>query len=253
MRHEFLSSLGSRMGTFDWAAPEVLLGQSATEKADIYRCAPGRAGMGMPAPIASWFPGQSLARGRLLMRCLLCMVDHAGRQVHQRSQVACRAAASSTLKLVTAGRISALRSFGVLLWEIVTGELPLRGRCRKLETPQDCPPDIVELHARCTTADPALRPTAAEVVALLQSACKAAGLSGGGGSGGGSEGSAAGERSAAHAPLGMLRSVRVHTGAAMQSPLAAASIQAGTPLALGSQAGEQGALDSAIGEGESDW
>ncbi|GAB4818666.1 hypothetical protein N2152v2_005712 [Parachlorella kessleri] len=36
MKSDVLSNLGDRFGTFDYCAPEVLLGQAASEKADIY-------------------------------------------------------------------------------------------------------------------------------------------------------------------------------------------------------------------------
>lgn len=38
MHHDFLSMslTGRRLGTFNWAAPEVLLGEPATVQADIY-------------------------------------------------------------------------------------------------------------------------------------------------------------------------------------------------------------------------
>lgn len=39
------------------------------------------------------------------------------------------------LTLSTAG----LRSFGILLWELVTGEVPLRGKLRPPMVPTECP------------------------------------------------------------------------------------------------------------------
>lgn len=38
-----------------------------------------------------------------------------------------------------------LCSFGILLWEICSGEHPLRGRNRELRVPQECPQEMVDL------------------------------------------------------------------------------------------------------------
>ncbi|GAB4821409.1 hypothetical protein N2152v2_008455 [Parachlorella kessleri] len=58
-------------------------------------------------------------------------------------------------------------SFGVLLWEIVTGNRPIRGRMEPPLVPQDCPQTVVDLYQHCTLADPLQRPTAREVVQAL--------------------------------------------------------------------------------------
>lgn len=92
---DFLSSVGSRMGTFEYMAPEILLGQPANLSADIF-------------------------------------------------------------------------SYGVLIWELCTGEEPRRGFMRQLEAPRDCPAAIVELQQRCCSVNPQERPSAAEVVEGLQ-------------------------------------------------------------------------------------
>ena len=44
----------------------------------------------------------------------------------------------------------------------------MRGKLRALNTPQDCPVELVELIDRCLRTDPAMRPSASEVVSLLQ-------------------------------------------------------------------------------------
>ena len=36
MTNGCVTDLGDRLGTFNWAAPEVLLGEPATEKADVF-------------------------------------------------------------------------------------------------------------------------------------------------------------------------------------------------------------------------
>ncbi|GAB4820305.1 hypothetical protein N2152v2_007351 [Parachlorella kessleri] len=58
-------------------------------------------------------------------------------------------------------------SFGVVLWEICTGEVPVRGGMRPLSVPGDCPQPVADLQARCTAEDPGQRPSAAELVGLL--------------------------------------------------------------------------------------
>ena len=55
----------------------------------------------------------------------------------------------------------------VLLWEICSGERPLRGRLRPLRVPQECPKAVADLALRCMSRDPALRPTAAQLLQEL--------------------------------------------------------------------------------------
>ena len=62
-----------------------------------------------------------------------------------------------------------LYSLGVVLWEVCTGEVPVRGEMRPLVAPADCPAQVVELYERCTAEAPEQRPTAAEVAQLLES------------------------------------------------------------------------------------
>lgn len=54
-------------------------------------------------------------------------------------------------------------SFGIVLWEIVTGERPLRGQTRELRVPEECPPEVDALISRCMAADPAARPSAKDI------------------------------------------------------------------------------------------
>ena len=58
-------------------------------------------------------------------------------------------------------------SFGVVLWEVCTGEAPVRGVMRPLVAPQDCPTEVVELYQRCIAEDPDERPTAEDILQLL--------------------------------------------------------------------------------------
>eukprot|EP00887_Chlorella_sp_A99_P005023 scaffold4.g5023.t1 len=58
-------------------------------------------------------------------------------------------------------------SFGVVLWEIATGETPVRGQLRDPVVPEECPAELCDLIARCLDADPDVRPSAVELVTLL--------------------------------------------------------------------------------------
>jgi len=78
-------------------------------------------------------------------------------------------------------------SYGVVLWEICTGEIPTRGRMRDVRVPEECPQSIADLIHQCLTWDPPghlpvldvgnnstsllkkTRPTAAQCIAVLQS------------------------------------------------------------------------------------
>jgi serine/threonine protein kinase len=91
---DHLSSLGSCLGTFNFCAPEVLLGQKATLKADVF-------------------------------------------------------------------------SYGVLLYQMLTGEPPVRGLLSPLVAPRDCPQKVTALQQRCLDPDPQRRPSAGEIVAVL--------------------------------------------------------------------------------------
>jgi hypothetical protein len=85
----------SVIGTFAWAAPEVLTNEKCTEKADIF-------------------------------------------------------------------------SFGIVLWEIVTGEQPVRGGRRDARVPEECSQEVSDIIDACLRTDPQKRPTASEVLELLQ-------------------------------------------------------------------------------------
>ncbi|GAB4813247.1 hypothetical protein N2152v2_000293 [Parachlorella kessleri] len=93
---DYLSAVNT-MGTFCWAAPEILTGQAVDAKADIY-------------------------------------------------------------------------SFGVVLWEICTGETPSRGQLRTIEVPGECPPEVHDLCERCMASDPRDRPSAKDIVLALEHA-----------------------------------------------------------------------------------
>lgn len=58
-------------------------------------------------------------------------------------------------------------SFGVLLWEIITGERPVRGHLRAL-LPEECPQEAAALFMECVQTEPSARPTAASLVQRLE-------------------------------------------------------------------------------------
>lgn len=62
-------------------------------------------------------------------------------------------------------------SFGVVLWEICTGEAPARGDMRPLQAPEDCPQEIVDLYQACTAENPDDRPTAKDLLDALGRVC----------------------------------------------------------------------------------
>ena len=59
-------------------------------------------------------------------------------------------------------------SLGVVLWELVTGETPVRGSMRAVRVPEDCPAAVAALIQRCMAAAPADRPNAHGICQQLQ-------------------------------------------------------------------------------------
>ncbi|KAL4421913.1 hypothetical protein ABPG77_005197 [Micractinium sp. CCAP 211/92] len=58
-------------------------------------------------------------------------------------------------------------SFGIVLWEICSGEAPERGRLRDLRVPEECPAEVRQIILECLEARPSLRPSALQLVERL--------------------------------------------------------------------------------------
>ena len=63
--------------------------------------------------------------------------------------------------------LSCLCSFGTVLWEICTGEVPKRGHLRRLKA-EEAPPQVSELVWRCLDSDPGKRPSMQEAFTVLK-------------------------------------------------------------------------------------
>ena len=68
-----------------------------------------------------------------------------------------------TSKPVQVSEKADIYSFGVVIWEIVTGEKPRRGFLRIIQSPEDAPADVAALAVQCMHHDPAQRPCAKAV------------------------------------------------------------------------------------------
>ena len=60
-------------------------------------------------------------------------------------------------------------SFGVVLWEIATQEIPRRGFLHPTRVPDQCPQVIEDLITACVQDNAAARPTAKEACKIIQS------------------------------------------------------------------------------------
>ncbi|GAB4815065.1 hypothetical protein N2152v2_002111 [Parachlorella kessleri] len=90
--HSYITGDG---GTFNWAAPEQLIGLKCTNKVDVY-------------------------------------------------------------------------SLGLVLWEICTREVPVRGQIREIRVPEEGPQEVQELVVRCLNVDPHSRPGLEDIITTLQ-------------------------------------------------------------------------------------
>ncbi|KAL4419698.1 hypothetical protein ABPG75_006796 [Micractinium tetrahymenae] len=178
------------VGTLAWSAPELLMGQRCTEKADVY-------------------------------------------------------------------------SMGVVLWEICTGELPVRGQLRNPRIPEECPPEVLELMYRCLSPDPNARPTATQLVEFLQhapgtsagsaeAAAAEAGLAAGAAAPSGSSGSAGSQDdSGGHAAQQGAAAQQAQQGQrGVASDRGLVELPAGCPASLGWQVRSTGTVMSAKSQQE---
>ena len=118
----YLSEAGT-LGTWAWSAPEVLTGQQCTVAADIYRWGRGGAGQGRAGQ--GWAGLQWGAVGGGQRSCSTCPT---------RFRARCDPPPPSPLS-----PFSPPASLGIVLWEIVTGEIPSRGTMRDPTVPEECP------------------------------------------------------------------------------------------------------------------
>ncbi|KAL4437440.1 hypothetical protein ABPG75_004579 [Micractinium tetrahymenae] len=58
-------------------------------------------------------------------------------------------------------------AYGILLWEICSGERPVRGQLRDLRVPEECPAEVRDLILECLETRPSRRPSARDIVQRL--------------------------------------------------------------------------------------
>ena len=118
-------------GTLAWAAPELLAADRSSQLDEKVSLA-----------ASSWSQAQLL-------------VTHFSTTGTGPTHVLCGAQADSY-------------SLGVVMWELVTGETPVRGGMRPVRVPEECPAAVAALVQRCMAMAPADRPDADEVGRQLQ-------------------------------------------------------------------------------------
>lgn len=58
-------------------------------------------------------------------------------------------------------------SYGIFLWEVVTGDRPQRGMLREARVPEECPREVDLLITQCLSGAPEQRPSCKEIVEVL--------------------------------------------------------------------------------------
>ncbi|KAK9822285.1 hypothetical protein WJX74_002973 [Apatococcus lobatus] len=79
-------------------------------------------------------------------------------------------AAPEQLQGLPVSKASDIFSLGVIVWEIVAGEQPVRRQYRELRVPHECPAEVATLITACLSINPAERPTINQVFKTLQDA-----------------------------------------------------------------------------------
>ena len=59
-------------------------------------------------------------------------------------------------------------SYGIVLWEILTGRTPVRGLLDDPSEDGRCPPEAAALFWRCIATDAAARPSAEDIFRVLE-------------------------------------------------------------------------------------
>ena len=99
---------------------------------------------------------------------LSCRTSNSAGTNHWAAHAAAAAAAAAAASLPDSPAAACPAPLcAVVLWEIVTGEQPARGRLRPPRVPQECPQEVADLITRCTSADPGQRPTAQQLMEQL--------------------------------------------------------------------------------------
>jgi serine/threonine protein kinase len=63
---------------------------------------------------------------------------------------------------------SDIYSFGVVLWEIATGQTPIRGQLRDVKVPEECPDELRKLMLDCLEQSAKRRPNAQQLIERLR-------------------------------------------------------------------------------------
>lgn len=170
------------MGTFVYAAPELLLGRRSDHKASS-PSSPAASGPSMTAECShSAVPLTLLYEIALRASCgavipsgprcdLVCTrVAMPGSQCIPLIQNLTTSAL--VCKRAACGAQVDIYSVGIILWELVTLMTPARGNLRSVKVPEECPADVAHLIEDCLNANnPDERPTASQIYDRLISRC----------------------------------------------------------------------------------
>ena len=145
------------VGTLEYSAPEVLLGRYCNEKVGM-----GMHSVGMllecvqcVCTLDTW-PIMVLASYSMLLTFgLLRPLPDASGGYHY---LCCNCTSVQ----------ADVFSYGVILWELVTHEQPMRGSLRDCKVPQECPKAVDKLIDSCMREEPEGRPSAKEICETIR-------------------------------------------------------------------------------------